>query len=79
MLHESDQTVGGTTVPQDTLSGSRYQQCPGCPKHVPKRALMHHIATECMVCMTLRRTGYSLMMQRELAGLGEAWRQRGLH
>ena len=28
---------------------------------------------------TVRRTGYSLMMQRELAGLGEAWRQRGLH
>ena len=27
----------------------------------------------------MRRTGYSLMMQRELAGLGEAWRQRGLH
>ena len=27
----------------------------------------------------VRRTGYSLMMQREPAGLGEAWRQRGLH
>ena len=27
----------------------------------------------------MRRTGYSLMMQRELAGLGEAWRQRELH
>ena len=52
VLHESDQTVGGATGLQDTLSGSRYQQCPGCSKHVPKRTLMHHIATECTVCMT---------------------------
>ena len=52
VLHESDQTVGGATVLQDTLSGSRYQQCPGCSKHILKRMLMHHVAAECTVCMT---------------------------
>ena len=29
-FHESDHTVGGTPALQDTVSGSRYQQCPGC-------------------------------------------------
>ena len=51
-FHESDHTVGGTPALQDTLSGSRYQLCPGCLKHISKHLLAHHVATECEVCMT---------------------------
>ena len=71
---------GWCRMPQEAAhSNTQFKEDLDYIKFATPDAPVYTSQTSCHVPVFLRRTGYSLMMQRELAGLGEAWRQRGLH